>query len=110
MIYITIYHESKTNRIYGFQTSGHAGYAESGMDIICSAVSALTITAINSIDELTDSHYGLEENAEQGMIDYRLDAPVSAEADLILRSMVVGLKGIEQQYGKKYLKVNTKEV
>ena len=110
MIYITIYHESKTNRICGFQTSGHAGYAESGMDIICSAVSALTITAINSIDELTDSRYGLEENAEQGMIDYRLDAPVSAEADLILRSMVVGLRGIEQQYGKKYLKVNTKEV
>lgn len=66
MIYITIYHESKTNHICGFQTSGHAGYAESGMDIICSAVSALTITAINSIDELTDSRYGLEENAEQG--------------------------------------------
>lgn len=110
MIYITVYHESRTNHLIGFQTSGHAEYAQSGMDIICSAVSALTITAINSIEELTDMEFKFQEDEEKGRMDYQLISPVSSEADLILRSMVIGLKGIEQQYGKKYLKVNTKEV
>lgn len=110
MIYITVYHESKTNCLTGFSTSGHAGYAESGMDIICSAVSALTITAINSIEALTDMGFELKQDEDKGILDYSLELPVSSEADLILRSMVIGLKGIEQQYGKKYLKVNTKEV
>ncbi len=35
---------------YGFEEKGHAGYAESGDDIVCSAVSAMTMLIINAIE------------------------------------------------------------
>ena len=35
---------------YGFEEQGHTGYAESGDDILCSALSAMTMLIINSIE------------------------------------------------------------
>ena len=35
---------------YGFEEQGHTGYAESGEDILCSALSAMTMLIINSIE------------------------------------------------------------
>lgn len=49
--------------------SGHAGYAEPGKDIVCAAVTALTQTLIQSIENLTDDE-----------IEYRI-SPGKAEID-----------------------------
>ena len=35
---------------YGFEEQGHTGYAESGDDILCSALSAMTMLIINAIE------------------------------------------------------------
>ena len=41
----------KTNGIYyGFEEQGHTGFAESGEDILCSALSAMTMLIINAIE------------------------------------------------------------
>ena len=41
----------KTNGIYyGFEEKGHTGFAESGEDILCSALSAMTMLLINAIE------------------------------------------------------------
>ena len=40
--------------ICGFKLSGHAGFAEEGSDIVCSAVSMLVINTINCIEEFTE--------------------------------------------------------
>jgi uncharacterized protein YsxB (DUF464 family) len=48
MTTITFY---KTNGIYyGFEEQGHTGFAESGDDILCSALSAMTMLIINAIE------------------------------------------------------------
>ena len=48
MTTITLY---KTNGIYyGFEEQGHTGFAESGDDILCSALSAMTMLIINAIE------------------------------------------------------------
>ena len=48
MTTITFY---KTNGIYyGFEEQGHTGFAESGEDILCSALSAMTMLIINAIE------------------------------------------------------------
>ena len=110
MIKVTVYVDSETNQFTGFHTYGHADYADAGYDIICSAVSALIITTINSIDQLTKDSITCSEDQEHGEIDMRFNQAPSAEAELLIRSMQLGLSGIQQKYGKKYLKVNTKEV
>ena len=35
---------------YGFEEQGHTGYAESGDDILCSALSAMTMLIINTVE------------------------------------------------------------
>jgi uncharacterized protein YsxB (DUF464 family) len=35
---------------YGFEEEGHTGFADSGEDILCSALSAMTALIINSIE------------------------------------------------------------
>ena len=35
----------------GFRISGHSGYAESGSDIVCAAVSAMTMLTVNNISD-----------------------------------------------------------
>ena len=48
MTTITFY---KTNGFYyGFEEQGHTGFAESGDDILCSALSAMTMLLINAIE------------------------------------------------------------
>ena len=55
MTHITFFKNSE-KEITGFYSAGHAGYAESGSDIICSAISVLTINTINSIEALSLIH------------------------------------------------------
>ncbi len=48
MTTITFY---KTDGIfYGFEEQGHTGFAESGEDILCSALSSMTMLIINAIE------------------------------------------------------------
>ena len=68
MIAITVYQNSKGHKI-GFKSKGHAGFADSGYDIICAGVSALVINFINSAEELCHAEYSLDTDEETGMID-----------------------------------------
>ena len=52
MIKITVY--SRQDQYTGFRSEGHAGYAEEGYDIICAAVSVLSVNLVNSIEEFTE--------------------------------------------------------
>ena len=42
------------NAVWGFSESGHAAYAESGDDIVCAAVSAMTMLVINTAEEVDE--------------------------------------------------------
>ena len=109
MTTITIFRTEKG--IYkGFTCEGHAGYAEAGSDIVCAAISILVINTINSIEQFTKQKFQCEQDEETGFLRFRLkDAPLK-ETTLLLDSMVFGLKEVEKQYHKKYLKLHFKEV
>ena len=38
------------NVFYGFEEQGHTGYGESGDDVLCAALSAMTMLIINTIE------------------------------------------------------------
>ncbi|MCR5687136.1 MAG: ribosomal-processing cysteine protease Prp [Lachnospiraceae bacterium] len=90
-----------------FKCSGHAGYMRKGKDIVCSAISALTVNAANSIMTLTDSGISVTEN--DGFLSWTFDGTCGREAELLMDSLLIGLKSVEEQYGK-YLKLEIKEV
>ena len=53
MIRVTIYKNEK-HQCVGFKAHGHAGFSEEGQDIVCAAVSVLTINTLNAIEKFAD--------------------------------------------------------
>ena len=108
MICVTIV-QNKDKQIRAFQVSGHAGYAEEGFDIICAAVSVLTVNTINSIEKFTEDAFKAE--AKDGMVRWKFtELPLSKEAKLLMDSLVLGLEDIQENYGKKYIKIVEKSL
>lgn len=109
MTKVTIYKDNQGD-VIGFEVKGHAGYAESGSDIVCAAISILTCTACNSIENYTKDSFGLEEAEEKAYMKFILNENPSKEAKLLLNSMTLGLSELAKQYKNKYLKLKFKEV
>ena len=38
------------NTFWGFDVDGHAGFADAGEDIVCSAISSMTMLVVNAIE------------------------------------------------------------
>ena len=68
----------------GFHVTGHAGYADSGYDIICAAVSVLTQNTVNSIEQLTDDELSYEVDTENGDLKCELNGKISKESWLLI--------------------------
>ena len=101
MIRVSFYYDEKNN-INGFCIKGHAGYRKSGEDIICSAVSVLSINTANSIEIFTDDKFECKE--DDGFLDFRL-ITVSDSSVLLLKSFKLGIEGIVKDYGKKFIRI-----
>ena len=109
MTKITIY-RNENREVERFSCTGHAGYAEYGNDIVCASISVLVINTINSIETFTSSAYICEAEEETGDIDFRFTDDISPDASLLIESMILGLKEIQNDYGKKFLTLDFKEV
>ena len=97
------YEYDSQKRIIGYELKGHAGYAESGYDIICSAVSILAINTCNSIESFTDDKFTVETD-ESGYLKLIVDEPCE-DSILLLKSFSLGVEGIIAQYGNDYVKI-----
>ena len=94
-------------KYFGFEAEGHAGFAGFGKDIVCAAVSVLTTTFINSVDELTNSEISVEADEKTGYMDVRVADYDNEDVQLLFRSLHLGLKEIEMQYSK-YVKLTNR--
>jgi uncharacterized protein YsxB (DUF464 family) len=72
---------------YGFEEQGHTGYAEAGEDILCSALSSMTMLIINAI-----------EVSYASSVDYTIDEE-TADIKLIAKS---ALPKYEKDEKKQY--------
>lgn len=78
------------------QIHGHARYAPPGYDIVCSAISCLFATLMNSIDLMSDAICRYEDIGEDDKVLYigNLDAP----GDYALEFFRIGSKGVQEAY------------
>ena len=89
----------------GFRVSGHAGFARRGRDIVCAGVSALVLNTINSIEEFTEDKFSCAQEEKSGLIEFVIVSEVSKEASLLMDSLFLGLKNIQDDYGKRFISV-----
>ena len=106
MTAVTIY--KRSGQYAGFVIEGHAGYGEEGEDIVCAAVSVLSLNTLNSIEAFTEDQFSGEE--KDGFLSCSFPEALSEKAVLLLDSMVLGLTDIERSYGKSYIRIAFKEV
>lgn len=95
MIVVRIF-QSEEGNIQRFLVTGHAGSAKYGRDIVCAAVSALTINFYNSIEQLC--HVDLEHDIRDGYYDVLVTDEIKVQ--LLAQSLSVGLRGIANEYGR----------
>lgn len=113
MIKVTIYKTEK-HAYVGFDAQGHAGFADEGMDIVCAAASALIINTINAIEKYTSDEISIvtddSEDAE-GLIQFRFNKKATHDAELLLKTMILGLEEIEDDSDyEPYIDIIFKEV
>ncbi len=108
MIKAIFYRDS--DEIYkGFCVKGHAMFGKYGKDIVCSAVSTLVMNTVNSIENLTEVKFEIDKN-ESGILKFKFTSEPDEKGQLLLESLVIGIIGIHEEYGNKYLQVYFKEV
>lgn len=115
MIHVSILLKDKT--VIGFEIKGHAGYADKGYDIICSAVSAISYTAVGYFESKYNPE-GIEDRRSyiesDGFMKFtRPKSPNPKEMikdNAVLEAMVLGLKQVEYSYGSKYVRIKEEEV
>ena len=96
MIRVTIYKNEK-HQCVGFKAHGHAGFSEEGQDIVCAAVSVLTINTLNAIEKFADDRTSLVSD--------------ESKAKLLLDAMVLGLEEIaEDENYREYMDLTYEEV
>ena len=73
---VKIIFRKKDGVYYGFSEVGHAGYDEAGKDIVCAALSAMTMLIINTIEVVYAS------DVDYQMDDKTADITVTCKAAL----------------------------
>ena len=98
----------KYGQYRSFSCVGHAGFDEEGRDIVCAAVSALVVTAGNSLDALTEDSVRIEDR--DGYVRFRFPDPHSEHAGLLMDALMLGLAEICEAYGERFLSIRIREV
>ena len=106
MIRITV--TQKDGAYVSIESKGHAGYGQEGQDIICSAVSALVVNTVDSIETFTEDRIVCQ--ADDGYVKFSFPDGYGGQTELLVKSLLLGLDSIRRDYGTKYLKIAFREV
>lgn len=100
---ITVEVHQQSDQIVSFSVSGHANFAKSGFDIVCAAVSALVLNAINSCEKLLDVELLVQDDGKTLACQVPENDKM-AEVQLLLQSMLFGLVQTEKVQ-RKHLRI-----
>lgn len=93
--------------LVGFRLSGHSGYAQSGSDIVCAAVSSAGFMTANTVTDVIK--VSAETEAEDGNLMLRVFQKDAVACRDILQGFKLHMLLLEEQY-PDYLIVKTTEV
>ena len=88
--------------LVGYRAKGHTGYAESGSDIVCAAVSALTQSTLNGLQNILKAPVECEIDDRSALLEAKFTAAITENqlqrAQLLLETLLQGLQAIERSY------------
>ncbi|MGG1220918.1 ribosomal-processing cysteine protease Prp [Priestia endophytica] len=102
MVRVEITRSTTNGKIISYKSEGHAYYDEPGKDIVCAGVSAVSFGTVNSIEALLGivPEHTIYEGFLKVDIPERIEPKTFEQVQLLLESMVVMLKSIQESYGE----------
>lgn len=89
-------------KLIGYRAEGHTGFAESGADIVCAAVSALTQSTLNGLENVLGAPIAFEVDDQRALLEASLTPQATKaqveQAQLLLVTLLEGLRAIERSY------------
>lgn len=107
---ININFKRKKGYLLSFKIEGHAGYAEEGYDIVCSAVSAVSQTTLIGFLEVlkVSPSYSINDGYLSVNIK-KLEQGDILKCQVLMETMLKGMLNMQLNYGD-YIKVTVEEV
>jgi len=103
----------KNNKIVGFLCDGHTDYGEEGEDIICSALSSITQTAVLGLMQVAFLPIDYKIDNKNALLQVALPTNMTDiernNADMILETMFLGITDLTTEYGRYIQLENLKE-
>jgi hypothetical protein len=92
------------NEITTFELSGHAESGPYGYDLVCAAVSAVSIGTVNAAAVLGETDLEIKQGDEGGYLYVRIPDTLPNDKmekiQLLFEGMIISLKSIEAEYNK----------
>ena len=105
MTTLTLFESEQT--LIGFCCEGHSGYAESGEDIVCAAISSLTQFCISYLEKFSIAH-SADISERDARIECRLTEPNETFSKL-LEVLCDSVRDLQQEY-PKFIRLEIMEV
>lgn len=94
--------KKQNGNIIAVDCKGHSGYAESGSDIVCAAISAVVQTALLGLLSVVKVSVKYRVDEEQGGLQIELPSMLTEsenhDAQIVLFTMLCGLTDINTEY------------
>jgi len=87
----TITFESEGNRLVGFTVSGHSGYADHGVDILCAAVTSVVRLTECAVNDVLGLEAAVKVREEEASISLKLPGGLSEELDLVCQTLLAAM-------------------
>ena len=96
------FYRRKDGALIGYRAQGHTGFADSGSDIVCAAVSALTQSTLNGLRNVLKAPVMFEIDDQAAFLEARLTPEATEaqvrQAQLLLVTLLEGLQAVERSY------------
>ncbi|MDM7525531.1 ribosomal-processing cysteine protease Prp [Lacticaseibacillus paracasei] len=109
-----IFHRDEHGDIVSFSLTGHADAGKTGKDIVCAAVSAVSIGAVNGIEGLAWFEPDvIADEVHGGHLQMAIKTAITGEqlhiSQILLENLLLELQSIQDQYPDR-LTITTKQL
>ena len=106
----TVIFKRSLGKLVSFKINGHSGFADSGEDIVCSAISAISLSTVIGITEVLkiNAIYKMQDGFLSLSIE-DMSKDIIEDCQVLLETMLLGLKRMEFSYDE-YINVKIEEV
>ena len=87
----TVRFRTEGNRVTGFDSAGHSGYAEEGGDIVCAAITSAIRLVESTVNDVMGLCASVKVREKDAKIIFRLPGGLSAPAESTCQNLLTGL-------------------